>query len=388
MNLVKAILKKELKDSFRDRRAIMVAILPALLAPVLMAFMFHMIAKTKVSTEDMTVPVIGRENAPDLISYLEQRDVKFEDYEGIPKQDIQNEKVKLVLEIPDDYADKFGQSQSAPIYLHADGSMDKSRADSRRLGQLIRTYGSSIGSMRLMVRGINPAIARAVNLQSKDYSTDASRAGQILAGLQMFILMAAFFGSAPVAIDTTAGERERNSLEPLLVHPVSSMKIMFGKWLTVVTFGIIATLIAVIATALALDFISLKSLGIDPKLTVSMQISIILLLIPNAFFAAGLQMLTSLFAKTFKEAQSYLGLLVFIPMAPVIATMVAGTKTAEWMYMVPILGQQQLLTNVLRGEGMELIHFATSSTITIAVAFIIVFILTRLLRSERVVYGG
>ncbi len=104
MNLVRAILKKEFKDSFRDRRAIMVAILPALLAPVLMAFMFHMIAKTTVSTEDMVVPIIGQDNAPDLISYLEQKEIRFEDYEGIPKQDIQNEKINIVLEIPEDYA--------------------------------------------------------------------------------------------------------------------------------------------------------------------------------------------------------------------------------------------------------------------------------------------
>ena len=388
MRLIRAILKKELKDSFRDRRAIMVAILPALLAPVLMAFMFHMIAKTKVSSDEFIVPVIGMHNAPDLIQFLEQEDIKFEEFEGIPKNDIQDEKVKLVLEIPDDYSEKFSKSLPASIFIHADGSMDKSRAANRRLSKHIRTYSSSIGSMRLIVRGVNPNVARAVALKDKDYSTDASRAGQILAGLQMFILMAAFFGSAPVAIDTTAGERERKSLEPLLVHPVSSFQIMMGKWLTVVTFGIIATVIAVVATATSLEFISLKALGLDPKLTVTMQLSMILLLIPSALFAAGLQMLTSLFAKTFKEAQSYLGLLVFIPMAPVIATMVGGAKAADWMYFVPILGQQQLLTNVLRGDGLNFAQFVSASSVTVAVSFIIVVILTKLLRSERVVYGG
>ena len=120
----------------------------------------------------------------------------------------------------------------------------------------------------------------------------------------------------------------------------------------------------------------------------SMQLNIILLLIPSALFAASLQMLTSLFAKTFKEAQSYLGLLTFIPMAPVIATMVGGVKAADWMYRVPILGQQQMLTSVLRGEGLNWMHFATTSIITILTSLIIVTILTRLLRSERVVYGG
>ena len=388
MNLIKAILKKEFRDSLRDRRAIMVAILPALLAPLLMAFMFHTIAKTKVSTDELTIQVIGKENAPDLISYLEQRELKFEDYQGDPKKDIQDETVKLILEIPDNYSEKFDDFKTATVYIHADRSMTKSRSAVDRLDRHISNYGYTIGSMRLIIRGVNPAISRAVAVKDKDYSTDASRAGQILAGLQMFILMAAFFGSAPVAIDTTAGERERKSLEPLLVHPLSSFQIMTGKWITVVSFGILATIIAVISTAIAFDFISLKSLGLDPKLTLTMQLSMILLLIPSAMFAASLQMLTSLFAKTFKEAQSYLGLVALLPMAPVMATMIGGTKAADWMFMVPILGQQQLLTTVLRGEGMDWMNFFTATGVTVLISIAIVIVLTRLLRSERVVYGG
>ena len=388
MNLIKAILKKEFKDSIRDRRASMVAILPALLAPVLMAFMFHMIAKSKVSTDELTIQVIGQENAPDLIQYLVNKDIEIEAYEGDPKKDIQDENVKLVLEIPDDYAEQFSKSKPATLLIHSDGSMSKSRAVARRVHRLLSSYSSTIGSLRLITRGINPKVAQALSLQEKDYSTNASRAGQILAGLQMFILMAAFFGSASVAIDTTAGERERKSLEPLLVHPVTSMQIILGKWLTVICFGIFASIIAVLSTSVALDYISLKSLGLDPKLTMSMQLNIILLLIPSALFAASLQMLTSLFAKSFKEAQSYLGLITFIPMAPVIATMIAGAKAADWMYMVPILGQQQLLTTVLRGDGINWMHLATTSGVTIFVALIFVFALMKLLRSERVVYGG
>ena len=84
----------------------------------------------------------------------------------------------------------------------------------------------------------------------------------------------------------------------------------------------------------------------------------------------------------------YLGLVTFIPMAPVIATMIGGAKAADWMYMVPILGQQQLLTNVLRGEGINWVHLATTSGVTLLVSFALVVVLTKLLRSERVVYGS
>ena len=224
MSLFKTIYKKELRDSLRDRRAIMISLLPALFAPILMAAMFHFMVQTRVSTNEITVPIIGKENAPDLIQYLEKREVKFEDYEGNPKEDIQNKNIKIVVEIPDDFEENFANSKPAIIYIHSDGSLDKSRADGRRINSLINQYSRTIGSMRLMIQGVNPQIANAVSINDKDYSTDESRAGQILAGLQMFILMAAFFGSAPTAIDLTAGERERNSLEPLLVHPIHARK--------------------------------------------------------------------------------------------------------------------------------------------------------------------
>ncbi len=388
MSLFKTVFKKELRDSLRDRRAIMISLLPALFAPILMATMFHFMVQTRVSTNEITVPIIGMENAPDLIQYLEQNEVTFTAYEGDPKADIQNKNVKIVMEIPDDFEENFAQSKPAIIYIHSDGSLDKSRADDRRISGLINQYSRTIGNMRLMIHGVNPQIANAVSINDKDYSTDESRAGQILAGLQIFIMMAAFFGSAPTAIDLTAGERERNSLEPLLVHPLTSANIMLGKWLTVVTYGLLATIIAVVVTAIAFEFVSLKAAGIDPKLTVTMQISMIVLLIPNAMFAAGLQMLTSLFAKSFKEAQSYLGFLVFIPMAPVIITMIGGMKAEGWMFMVPVLGQQQILTNIMRGEAMILTQFLSVTAVTIVVSAIILTVLTKLLRSERVVYGS
>jgi sodium transport system permease protein len=390
MNRLLAVFKKEMKDSFRDRRAIMTAILPAIFGPILIGFMFHNLAKTRsdVTDSDFTVPVIGAEHAPDLINFLEDEGIKFEPFEGDPKTEIQSKNVSVILEIPSDYQEKFDRSEPASIYLMADGSLDKSRNAKRRVEGLIDRYSRSIGQMRLFVRGVNPQVARAVNLQERDFSTHSSRAGQILGSLQMFLLMAAFFGSAGVAIDTTAGERERKSLEPLLVHPLTSMQIMLGKWLTVVCFGLIATVVVVIATAQVLEMVSLKSLGVDPKLTFNMQLSILLLLIPSALFAGALQMLTSLFAKSFKEAQSYLGIMVILPMIPVLVTMLGNVKTASWMFFTPILGQQQILMNILRGESLDLMNFATVTLVTLGIALGLVALMTKLLRSERVVYGG
>lgn len=384
----KIIFKKEIIDSLRDRRALMTAMLPAIFMPILMIFMFQTIAQTRDTSDELEVQVIGQENAPDLIRYLSERDISFVGYDGSAKQDIQSGDIEVVLEIPDDFAEKFTASQPATLYLHSDNSMEKSDVATDRLRRLIQNYGANIGSLRLIVRGINPAIASAVVIENRDYSTDASRAGQILGAMQMFILMAAFFGSAPSAIDATAGERERNSLEPLLVHPVSSLQIVLGKYLSVASFGLLASVLTVIIMAIALSLVSLKSLGVDPKLSLSMQLNIILVLIPIVLLAAALLMLLSLFSKTFKEAQSYTGLVMVLPMFAVLPKLVGGVKDSDWMFSVPLLGQTQLLDQVLRGEGLDMPYLALNAGITLAITSIILWVLVRILRHERVVYGS
>jgi sodium transport system permease protein len=149
-----------------------------------------------------------------------------------------------------------------------------------------------------------------------------------------------------------------------------------------------AALLSVLSTAAAVRFVSLESLGVDPQLTFIMQLSILALQIPMVMFASSIQMLVSLFAKSFKEAQAYLGMLTLLPMLPVMISMFRDIKTATWMYWVPIGGQQQLMTSLMRGEGMDRAGFFLSATVTMALALALFALLTRLVRSERVVYGG
>lgn len=388
MNRFLTVLRKEIKDSLRDRRAWLAAMLPAILGPALMIFLLGSVAQTRSDADDLTLSVIGKDNAPDLIAYLEENDIVIEVFEGDPKTEIQAKNQTVILAIPEDYGEKFSSFEPADVQLFADTSLDKSQISSHRIQNLIAAYGGRIGALRLMMRGVNPTVASPVRLETRDFSTHESRASKILASLQMLLLMAAFFGGAPFAIDTTAGERERKSLEPLLVHPLTSFQIMGGKWLTVVLYGLLASLLVVLSTALALKFASLEALGVDPKLTPAMQVSIFLMLVPMALLASSAQMLASLFAKTFKEAQTYLGMLTLAPALPVMVVMFKDLKTASWMYFVPILSQQQLLTTVMRGEVVDLLDALTAATVTTALALAIFAVLTRLLRSERVVYGG
>lgn len=388
MNRFWAVFKKELKDSSRDRRSILASLAFSFFGPVLMAIAFGVIAQKQTETEELKLAVIGIEHAPDLIQFIERHGIEPFAFDEDAKAAIKQRKIEVVLEIEPDFLDDFSKSVPAQVKLLADYSIEKSARAARRVKAVISRYNEEIGSLRLMVRGINPAITRPVKLESNDFSTPQGRSALILGGLQIFILMAAFVGSTGVAIDTTAGERERHSLEPLLVHPVSSVSILAGKWLTTSLYGMLAVVLTMLVITAVFPFVPLKSLGVDLNLGLSMQLSIVALAIPLALFAAAVQMLTSLYAKSFKEAQSYLSIMIMIPMLPVMAMQLLSLKSATWMYLVPVLGQQQLLTDVMRGDGLEPLKYLLASGMTSLLALATVVFLTRLLRTERVVYGG
>jgi sodium transport system permease protein len=388
VNRLWVVFKKELLDSSRDRRSILAALAFSFFGPVLMAVAFTVIAQKQAETEELKLAVIGIEHAPDLIQFLEQHGIEPFAFDEDAKTAIQQRQIEVVLEIDQDFPNYFSKSIPAQVKLLTDYSIEKSARAARRVSGVIARYNEGIGSARLMVRGINPAITKPVDLESNDYSTPQGRSALILGGLQIFLLMATFVGSTGVAIDTTAGERERHSLEPLLVHPVSSVSLLAGKWLTTSLYGMLAVVLTMLVTTSVFPFVPLKSLGVDLNLGISMQLSIVALALPLALFAAAVQMLTSLYAKSFKEAQSYLSIMIMIPMLPVMAMQLLSLKSATWMYLVPVLGQQQLLTDVMRGDGLEPLNYCLASGMTSILAFATVMFLTRLLRTERVVYGG
>jgi sodium transport system permease protein len=382
------VLKKELRDSSRDRRSILASLAFSVFGPVIMAIAFGVIAQKQAETEELELAVIGIEHAPDLIQFIQRHGIEPYAFDEDAKAAIQQRRIEVVLEIDPDFPDDFSKSIPAQVKLLTDYSIEKSARAAGRVKAVISGYNEEIGSLRLMVRGINSAITKPVKLESNDYSTPQGRSALVLGGLQIFLLMAAFVGSTGVAIDTTAGERERHSLEPLLVHPISSASILVGKWLTTSFYGMLAVLLTLLVTTSIFPFVPLKSLGVDLNLGLDMQLSIVVLAIPLALFAAAVQMLTSLYAKSFKEAQSYLSIMIMVPMLPVMAMQLLSLKSATWMYLVPVLGQQQLLTDVMRGDGLQPLNFFLATGMTSLLALATVLFLTRLLRTERVVYGG
>ena len=205
--------------------------------------------------------------------------------------------------------------------------------------------------------------------------------------LPVFLLVAAFAGSMSVAIDATAGERERNSLETLLIHPVAPDAIVLGKWAAAALVSAATLVLMVVITASVLSLPQIRSIDLPIGLSSNDATVLLLILVPLAFLAPALQMLTSVFATSYKEAQTQVSLLLLVPTIPGFL-LAFGWLTEKWWHRVaPILSQQLLVSDVLAGRIPGVLTILLPALTTLVVALTAIVISARLLTRERVARG-
>ena len=384
---VRAVSRKELTDALRDRRSLMTALLFPILMPLMITLMFGALARLESSDQPLEAPIAGQEYAPNLIAWLEERGVVVVDPPSDPEAAVRDGDVDLVVVIDEEYGDQFRSVEPAVVRLIHDSSQSTSGATIRRVRTLLRSYSTEVAVLRLVARGVSPSVIQAVRVDDLDLATPAQSAARLFVMLPMFLIMAAFIGGLNVAIDTTAGERERQSLEPLLVNPVSRTALAAGKWLTTCVFGLFASVLTLIAFLYMMRFVPLEQLGM--QLTLGPQQLVVMLCVtaPMALFASALQMFMATFARSFKEAQTYASILIFLPMIPGFVTQIYPLQPAGWMMVVPALAQQLLLVDVVGGEPVATLNFVISAVATTLLAFLFLFLTSRLLQQEKIVFG-
>lgn len=382
------VCRKELRDSFRDRRALGSIIFGVLIGPILIAFMMNQVVDQQRDGDNIQIPIVGAANAPTLVEWLRQQDgVEITTGPASPERAVRDQDEAVVLVIPADFADRFEDSRPAPLQLVSDSSRNDVRPVVQRVRTLLQQYASEIGSLRLIVRGVSPAAVRALAVEEIEVSTAQERAAQILGFIPMFIMVAGFIAGMQIATDSTAGERERGSLEPLLVNPAPRGAIVAGKWLAatcaaVLGMALTAVLCAQMPRALPLEEMGLR-LSIGPRHIGN----IMLAAVPLCLLSAALQVTVSTLARSFKEAQSYMGVLILSPMVPGIMGTLYPLGSASWMYAVPMLGPYVLLTGVLGGRSPEAAAFLMSAAVSVAGAVLLLRIAKALFRSEHVIFA-
>jgi sodium transport system permease protein len=242
-----------------------------------------------------------------------------------------------------------------------------------------------MGALRLMARGVSPSSVQAVELLEVEVSSAQKRASKILGILPMMILLSAFGASMGAAADTMAGERERGSLEALLMNPVALPSIVAGKWLAASVFSAIGSFACLWLSMLAMKAIPLQDLGIRIQLEAWQLGLAAVILLPAAVLASSLQMLVCSFSKTLKEAQPYLGFLTMAAMAPGLIGAIYGVEDADWMLAAPFFSQTKLLSSVLAGEQPQVWEVAFSAALSLAATAVCLYVISRLMRSEKLV---
>lgn len=387
LDQVGPVFHKELLDALRDRRSLMSALLFPLISPLMINLLFGTIAARERTAEDLVFPVQGAERAPGLVEWIERSNHEVMVAEGDLFAQVRDGDLELAVLIDPDYAEDFASGTPAKVSLIIDGSKNELSPLVRRARTVLRTYGAQISALRLMARGVSSDVRTPVRIEELDIATSQQRSANFLSFIPLFIIMAAFVSGMNVAIDTTAGERERGSLEPLLVTPVSRNAIVVGKWLVTVVFASVGIVLVLAGTLFMLQRMSLEDLGVRLDVGAVEVVAILAGVVPLAFLASGAQLLVSTFARSFKEAQTYVSLMIFVPMIPGMAASVSALPTEPWMVAVPSLGQQMLLTQVLGGEDPGLAMFLLAGVASLVLGLLCVVLTARLFQHERIVFG-
>ena len=385
-HLVRTVARKELVDGFRDRRALLSALLFPLMSPILVALMFTAIARDHATPPTLEIPVAGVEHAPGLVQFLETAGAEVVEAPQDPEEAVGLGEVPLVVAIDATYSERFREGRPAKVRMWVDSSRNANRAAVRRATRLLEAYSSQTALQRLVLRGVDPQLLQPIDLAELDAAGPQQRAANLLEMLVMMAVMAAFLGSMYLAMDSTAGERERRSLEPLLSLPVPRSALVVGKFIAAVTYGTLGVVLATATMVVAMNYTPLELLGVRVVLTAPAALTLLGVLLPLVPVAAALQLLVASGATSFKEAQTWLSMTLFLPMMPGMIMTVRPVNPQSWMAAVPGLAQQVLSGKVLRGEGLQVLDIAlvcgASSVITLAalVAMTILYDKERVLR--------
>lgn len=376
MRLFNTLLRRELLDASRDKRSVMAGLYYALGTPILMCLLFSVLLKQLSSTDELVITIDNAEAAPALVQYLATKEISHGE----------GSKLKAIrLQLSADFQQQMQQGRPAVVIIDADRSDDRLQSSIRRLERVLGQYSSEIAHLRLLARGIDPKLLQAVDVQMHDQATPDSRGGMFLGVATLSIILTLFYAAMNLAIDTSAGERERNSLTLLLSQPLSSLQLVLAKVAAISCFSMIGLLLILLVSKFAYGMVPWQQLGFSISLNLDFMLFAILVGLPLALMSASLQVLVSFMAKSFKEAQTYVTLVLFVPlMLSMVTTYNIATEYLQWL---PIAAQQQAMIAFLKGAALPLPQLLVSSLLTLLIFVLCSYGSSRLLKSEKVVFS-
>lgn len=353
MNAAWVVFRKELVDALRDRRTLLVALLTSVaIGPLVLLLVSSLVGDLERQAERRVLLVLGPEHAPTLVNFAARQSFAIEpapgDYEGKLRA---GKLADAVVVVPRDFEEKLARGEAPTVEVIANQGQTPSATASRRAQAMLQAFNQERALMRQVSLGVAPSAA-AVDLQERDLANRGARAAPFTAMVPLFVLMAVLYGSMAAAMDTTAGERERGSLEPLMMNPPSRTALVLGKWAAVAAVGML------IAALTCLSFLPAQRLMRSETVAALFQFGpreallFVVILLPFAAAVAAVLMAVAIRAKSMKEAQANnTGVVLAVTLAPMVS-LFSQDGEAPWHLWVPALGQVTLMNRVLKGEGV------------------------------------
>jgi sodium transport system permease protein len=385
---LRIVFRKEVLDNFRDRRTLLSALLLGpLFGPVVFAFAINLSLKQSFSDagEALDLPVLGVEHAPNLIGYLRSHNINI--VQAPASFDAAREAVEtglhdIVVVIPDAFGADLAEGLPATVAVITDQANRQADRESRRALQAFNAWNQEIAAMRLSARGISPMVVRPLNIDVIDVSTPSGRSAMLLGMLSYFFIFALLTGGMNLAIDATAGERERGSLEPLLSLPVTRDHLIFGKIAAACLFMAASLAISLVSFYVTLKFVPLEKLGMTPNFGPVVVGTAFLLLLPFTLLGASLMTLVASFTKSYKEAQTWVSVVLIAPTLPILIVSLLMVRPNLGLMLIPSLSQHLLLVGLIRNEPLDPLHVLVSVVGTLAAGAALAWVSARLYRRE------
>lgn len=350
--VVTVVYFKELGDILRDRRALLtVGVVAILSGPVMLLMLANMLAGFEARAERRIVLVQGIEHAPTLRNYLERETVKIE----TPPEDY-IDRLRLgrlpdpVLIIPPDFEQVLAQNAVPRLTIMTDSTNGRADAGVARLQRWISGFSLQRAGLEMAMRSVAGTGYGRMEVEEHDLAGPLAQSTRVFGMLPFFFALAALYGVWGAALDTTVGERERGTLQPLLLTPAGGFALVVGKWLAVSSVGA-----GMVSTAI-LGFIPAQAVMPGETLKAMLafggheSLMAIAMFVPMAGLFAALLMLAGARARSFKQAQaSATGLLLAATMLPLLVGS-SDSGVAHWHAFAPVLAQHVQMRALLSGD--------------------------------------
>lgn len=377
------VFRKELVDALRDRRTLLMVLLSSVaVGPLVLVLISALVSGLEKRAEAREVVAVGLEHAPSLRNYIERQTFTIKDAPADFEARLRDNKFgDPVVVVAPGFEAALARGEMPLVEVVSSSANQRAQAGVQRVRALLQGFGTEQATLRLVMRGVSPALLRPVDVADRDVADRSARAAQLATMVPFFVMMAVLYGALTAALDTTAGERERGSLEPLLMNPMPHAALVLGKWGAVAAVGMLIALLSCLSFLPGQWLLRSEALAAMFRFGPMEAAAFIALLLPLAGALAALLMAIAIRSKSFKEAQASTTIVLMAVSLLPLVTVFNQEGVSPWHYWVPALSQTTLMGQVLKGEVLAAPQVWASVASSVALCAVALVVVSRLLRA-------